>query len=240
MEIIIRILSIFMLFCFLGWCLEVCYRSIRNKRLINPGFMVGVTLPIYGLGALILYGVFSIPLSNLSNLTIIIIKVLIASIFLTLIEFLAGFISLKVYHNRLWDYSDRKFNIMGLVCLEFSIYWTLLAIFFYFVFYPWLQTFSFYIYSNTFTILLLGVFYGIFIVDLIYSLKLLDKIRGYALQLQQTINFENLKRQASKRANNGLTKIKSLAIFKLAHRVSVFLDEENQKIQARKNKSNKD
>ena len=34
--------------------LEVVYRSIVNKKLINPGFMSGCVLPIYGFGAVIL------------------------------------------------------------------------------------------------------------------------------------------------------------------------------------------
>ncbi len=239
MKIFITILSIFLLFSFLGWCLEVIYRSIRNKRFINPGFMVGVTLPIYGAGALILYLIFLIDLKFITGAWEIVLKIIFSSILLTLIEFVAGYVALKVYHNRLWDYSHKKFNIMGLICPEFSFYWTLLTIVFYYLFYPWLGSFGQNVYLNQFLILILGISFGIFLVDLIYSIKLLDKIRSYAIQLQQTVDFENLKRQVREKTNNGLKRIKGLSIFKITYRVSHFIDEESRKIHERLNKNKK-
>ncbi|MFR2966298.1 MAG: putative ABC transporter permease [Anaerovoracaceae bacterium] len=43
----------------LGWCLEVVYRRFspanKSRRWINPGFMTGPYLPIYGFGLIALY-----------------------------------------------------------------------------------------------------------------------------------------------------------------------------------------
>jgi uncharacterized membrane protein len=40
-------------------------------------------------------------------------------------EYITGYALEKLFHTRWWDYSDRKFNIKGYVCVSFSIYWGL-------------------------------------------------------------------------------------------------------------------
>ena len=42
----------FFIYCFLGWCWETAYVSIRKRQFVNRGFMQGPFLPIYGFGAL--------------------------------------------------------------------------------------------------------------------------------------------------------------------------------------------
>ena len=39
---------------FLGWILESAYRSYRERRLVNAGFLSGPFVPIYGLGGVII------------------------------------------------------------------------------------------------------------------------------------------------------------------------------------------
>ena len=43
----------------LGWCLEVVYRRFspnnKSRRWINPGFLIGPYLPLYGFGLTALY-----------------------------------------------------------------------------------------------------------------------------------------------------------------------------------------
>ena len=43
----------------------------------------------------------------------------------TLIEFATGFALEKLFHARWWDYSNMPLNIMGYVCLIFSVIWGL-------------------------------------------------------------------------------------------------------------------
>ena len=42
----------------------------------------------------------------------------------------------KVFHNKWWDYSDKPFNIMGYVCLKFSIFWGLACTFIMLIIHP--------------------------------------------------------------------------------------------------------
>ena len=50
---------LFFIGCFLGWGLEVLYRRFSpanvSRRWINPGFLVGPYLPLYGFGLCALY-----------------------------------------------------------------------------------------------------------------------------------------------------------------------------------------
>ena len=47
----------------------------------------------------------------------------------TLIEGISGFLLRSIFHKDYWDYSDMKCNYKGVVCLRFSAYWPLLAVF---------------------------------------------------------------------------------------------------------------
>lgn len=55
-------------------------------------------------------------------------KCLVGSFFITAIEFIVGcFVNLK-WNMKVWDYSNLPFNILGQVCLPFSLTWAALCI----------------------------------------------------------------------------------------------------------------
>lgn len=55
-------------------------------------------------------------------------KCIICGIVITIAEFLTGFIlNLKLNLN-IWDYSFLPFNVLGQICLPFTIIWTLLSL----------------------------------------------------------------------------------------------------------------
>ncbi len=212
METLLTYLFVFISFGFVGWLIEVAYRSFRLKKLVNPGFMTGCFLPIYAIGCTILYLVtHTLPISTGYNYLDIIIRCIIGTVLMTLIEFIGGFVSLKFYHTRLWDYSMRKGNIMGLICPTFTIIWGLLTVLFYFAFSTWLDKVGTFIYNHNALYLLLGFAYGIFIVDLFYSLHVMDRLRKYANSIKNTINLQKFKTDIITRLNNG--KSKTLQVF---------------------------
>ena len=45
----------FLVYAFIGWCLESVYKSVLQKKIINSGFLHGPICPIYGYGAMIMY-----------------------------------------------------------------------------------------------------------------------------------------------------------------------------------------
>ena len=119
---ILSILFSFSFFSILGWVLEVTYRSVRDKRFVNPGLLRGPYLPLYGTGALILME--AISLLQGSHVPT---KVFVYFVFTTGLELGCGLVGNCFSQSRLWDYSDQRFNYKGHICLKFSIYWILLA-----------------------------------------------------------------------------------------------------------------
>jgi len=105
---ILNILVSFSFFSILGWMLEVSYRSLSDKRFVNPGLLKGPYLILYGTGALILMGAF--PLLQESHL---ITKALAYCAITTGLELISGFIAQYFFHVRLWDYSDQRFHYKG-------------------------------------------------------------------------------------------------------------------------------
>jgi uncharacterized protein len=117
---ILNILFSFSFFSILGWVLEVTYRSVRDKRFVNPGLLRGPYLPLYGTGALLL-----MVAGSLLQESHLVTKALAYCAITTGLELISGFIAQYFFHVRLWDYSDQRFHYKGYICLKFSIYWIL-------------------------------------------------------------------------------------------------------------------
>ncbi|MEA1970453.1 MAG: putative ABC transporter permease, partial [Thermodesulfobacteriota bacterium] len=113
---------LFIFFSSIGWILEVIFRSFNAKTFINPGFLKGPYLPIYGTGAFIL----TICATHLEGSNLLI-KGLVYLFVTTVLEFITGVIFEGCLHTPLWDYSKQRFRIKNYVCLQFSIYWLILA-----------------------------------------------------------------------------------------------------------------
>ena len=121
---------IFIIYAFLGWVVEVAFAAFRSHSFVNRGFLNGPLCPVYGCGVLsvvvILY-----PLHR--NLFLLF---LCSFVLVSAIEFLTGFLLEKLFHNKWWDYSERKFNICGYICPLFSILWGVGCVFVLKVFHP--------------------------------------------------------------------------------------------------------
>ena len=114
---------IFMIYAFIGWIVEVVYVGLNSGHFVNRGFLNGPYCPIYGFGVLIVVSLLSPFQDNL-------IPLFLGSVLLTsTLEFSTGFILEKLFSRKWWDYSDVPFNLMGYVCLKFSILWGLGCVF---------------------------------------------------------------------------------------------------------------
>ena len=113
---------LFISYAFLGCCMEVTCKFIQYKKFINRGFLIGPYCPIYGWGALAL----TILLKRYMEdpLVLFVMSTLICSI----IAYLTSYFMEKKYHARWWDYSNRKFNINGRICLETLIPFGILGV----------------------------------------------------------------------------------------------------------------
>ena len=106
---------LFIIYAFIGWCLEVIYCYYRTGKIINRGFLIGPYCPIYGVGCVLII----ILLKRYSSdvLALFIMSIVICSV----LEYLTSYILEKLFKTRWWNYSNRKFNINGRICLETMI-----------------------------------------------------------------------------------------------------------------------
>ncbi|GAA0077717.1 putative ABC transporter permease [Clostridium sp. CTA-5] len=107
----------FMIYSFLGWCVEVLYAYKNRGYFVNRGFLYGPFCPIYGCGLVSI-----IVFLDRFNLNIFLLFIL-ATIVTSVIEYITGFMLEKIFKSKWWDYSDDPLNLHGRICFHFSLMW---------------------------------------------------------------------------------------------------------------------
>lgn len=251
-QIVFSVLSfLFVIGSTCGWLLEVLFRRfVSAKKWINPGFLTGPCLPIYGFGVASLFCLCLLRYCNpipetvnnyslLWDLTII----LLIGVAMTLIELIAGLIFIKGMKIRLWDYSKRPGNIAGLICPLFSFIWTVCgALFLYFLFPLLTQTVEWFLH-NTFFLFFVGVYFGVMAVDFAHSMDLANKLKRFAKENKTVIRFEQLKESIAAQLKEKNLKRRFMLPFRspiaLKEHLTAFLAEEKQKFAQAKRKRHK-
>lgn len=113
---------LFLIYSFIGWCIEVCHAAIHRRQFINRGFINSPLCPIYGFGA----ALFALFLPELSGRPFFLF--LGGMVLATVLEYSTGMLMEKIFHKKLWDYSQIRYNIGGYVCLRYSLLWGALAV----------------------------------------------------------------------------------------------------------------
>lgn len=111
----------FIFYSFCGWLWETCYCSIKERHYVPRGFLYGPVCPIYGVGFLLMVLFFAPFKDNL------VVFYFVAVIVMTAWEYFVGWFLETTTHIKYWDYSDRRFNIKGRVCLEVSLFWGIMS-----------------------------------------------------------------------------------------------------------------
>ena len=200
MKILVTIATLFVIGSVTGYIIELFFRRfVSQKKWVNPGFMVGPYIPLYGFGTVILYGFSNIDLSGfaLPNWANILITLFAIGISLTVIELLAGLIFIKGFHMKLWDYSNRWGNFKGLICPLFSLIWMAVGVAYYFLLNPVLVRALYFIYDFPLYVFFVGVVIGMMVVDFCYSLHVGILIKKYAGAA--SVKFEEFKTAISEK-----------------------------------------
>lgn len=126
---------LFLIYSIIGWVMEVIFTLFKDKTLVNRGFLIGPYCPIYGCGCVLII----LLLKRYSNdfFVLFIMSMVVCSI----LEYLTSYIMEKLFKARWWDYSDRKFNINGRICLETMIPFGLLGCLLMYVINPFISGF---------------------------------------------------------------------------------------------------
>ncbi len=198
MKYLVIISTLFVIGSLFGWVLELFFRRfVSQKRWMNPGFLVGPYLPIYGFGVICLFAVSNISFGINIEWLDILVHILLIGILMTVVEFIAGLIFIKGLHVKLWDYSNRKGNIMGIICPTFSLAWLAVGSIYFFFINPYLVQVISWISENLIYTFFIGGVVGMMVVDFAYSLHLGLKIKQFAeLQSQR---FDQVKKELQRR-----------------------------------------
>ncbi|HIY58168.1 MAG TPA: putative ABC transporter permease [Candidatus Tetragenococcus pullicola] len=107
----------FFSYSFLGWVWETIYCSVKAKRFVYRGFLLGPITPIYGFGV---SGVLYLIEPYQNNIGLLFV---LATVLVTLLEYGTSFLLEKLFHARLWDYTQVPLNINGRIAIPISFFW---------------------------------------------------------------------------------------------------------------------
>lgn len=113
----------FYIYSIFGWCIETTIVSVKNRKFVNRGFLNGAFLPIYGFGAI---SVLIVTVGIDNNIVLV---YLLGAISATVLEYVAGTIMEAVFRIKYWDYSYRKLQFQGKICLVSTLFWGVLSVF---------------------------------------------------------------------------------------------------------------
>ena len=229
-------MNLFLVFVFIffigstfGYVLELFFRRIYHGKWVNPGFLVGPYLPIYGLSLTLMTGM-HVFFESYNILPVY--QVILMGLSITLIELIGGLIFLK-QGVRLWDYRDRKFNYKGVICPLFTMIWIMMgAIYYLFISQRVFNAITWFSNNISFSYIL-GIFTGAIVIDFCYSTKLYKKIKKYAKNNDIDIIYEKLKEHIKDVQKEAREKYSFILPFKQTSKINDYLNMYKEKIKRR-------
>ena len=185
------ILLDFIFFSIIGYVGELIYCSLNKRK--SGKALYGPWCPLYGLGGLLITSVLSRFESNI--LLVYVVGVIVSSF----TEYFVSLVLEVIFDARWWDYSFKKFNLNGRICLENSLLFGVLAVVVYYLYIP----FRVYLVSICNPLLLRIIVYSIFLVisidGLITILEAIEvKYRLDVIDKEGTDNKVKLKNKLNK------------------------------------------
>lgn len=180
MTLFCKYFLLFMIYSFFGWVMEMIVCSIYDKKVVNRGFLIGPYCPIYGCGCILIISLLYKYKSD--PFTLVIMAILICG----LLEYFTSYIMEKLFKARWWDYSNKRFNINGRICLETLVAFGALALLLTYIINP------FFVgiigkFNDTLLIVLTMVLLTVFIADMSISLKVISGFKKVA----RSVNKDN-------------------------------------------------
>lgn len=191
----------FMMFIFYsvaGWLMEVTLGLIEKHKFVNRGFLIGPYCPIYGVGVVSV----SLLLSKISNN--IVLLFLLSTLICGTLEYLTSYLMEKIFKARWWDYTRRKFNINGRICLETLIPFGIISVLVICFVNPWLLNILHQIPNNTLNILVI-ILMLIYLVDTFISFTIIVRFKN--LSKKEKDNTEEIAKKVRETAETAINKL---------------------------------
>ena len=182
-----------MIYSVIGWVYESTICSIGQRKLINRGFLNGPYCPIYGTGAVLVL----LVLGRIQNPVLLFFA---GAVLTCSLEYLTSWLMEKLFHARWWDYSKRKFNIGGRVCLIGAVVFGAFSVVLILVLHPWVKSLTDRLTDTALTwicaILLVGI-----VSDLIVTVKGL--LGTHAVFAEYAVLLQQKRRELSEKLRHG-------------------------------------
>lgn len=224
---------LFLIYSFIGWSIEVCNSLIIEKKFINRGFLLGPYCPIYGYSSILM--IFYLDRYKDNILTVFLLAVIVCSI----IEYLISYIMEKLFNARWWDYSDRKFNINGRVCLTNAFLFGILGVLLVYIINPLISNLLLKINSKVLFVISI-IWLIIFVSDYIISINITYKLKNTIKKLKKD-NTEEFSQKVREIVENKILnrrifkafpkfKINIISIKEIKNKIEEKIDELEEKI----------
>lgn len=197
-ERVLYLVFIFVLYSFLGWCIASLYTTIKEHKFVNKGILNGPMIITCGFSAILL----TITFYGETNLLLIYVG---SAIYISFAQLLGGKLLEELGRTRWWDYSKKRFNLEGYICLEHSLLFGFLGLFLLKVLNPLSSKLFHAIRPNMLRFSLI-VSIGIMILDLLLSIWALRKLKNGNLKQMEEKNW--LAREVYLRIASAYPKVK--------------------------------
>lgn len=229
---------LFFLYSFAGWFVELTREYIRSKKVVNRGFLVGPYCPIYGCGAILI----TFLLQKYSDDALV--TFVFSTVICGILEYLTSYIMEKIFKARWWDYSDRKFNINGRICLENLVWFGLGGTIVVNYINPLLLD-CFKVIPELLLHIILGIIMTGFLVDIIVSLRIIfnlkemkKELRDNTIEISAKVRKIILKKLILyRRLVNAFPKIKDNVKFSTWDDIKKKIEESTRNIKIKKSKN---
>ena len=194
-----------MIYSVIGWVYESTICSIGQRKLINRGFLNGPYCPIYGTGAVLVL----LVLGRIQNPVLLFFA---GAVLTCSLEYLTSWLMEKLFHARWWDYSKRKCNIGGRVCLIGAVVFGAFSVVLILVLHPFIKSLTDRLTDPSLNIICAMLFVGI-VSDLIVTVKGL--LGTHAVFAEYAVLLQQKRRELSEKlrlgAEEGRERIRELS-----------------------------
>lgn len=160
------IFLLLILYSFLGWCGEMIYCSIGQRKLCEKrGFLNGPLCPIYGHGALLVLVVLGQRWNNPIS------TFLIGMVLTSAVEYLTSYLMEKLFHMRWWDYSHHHFQLNGRICLLNSTLFGLACLVLRYVVHPRVMEPILWLFDHGLAVPLALALFALYVTDIVLSVR---------------------------------------------------------------------
>lgn len=110
-----RLMWLFLFYSFMGWVLETLAAAAHKKRFVNRGLISGPFCILYGTSAVLM----TVGLHGTGGFWLFTGTCIYAAV----IEWCAGHLIEKFFHEKWWNHSKSRFNLDGYICLFWTLVW---------------------------------------------------------------------------------------------------------------------